>query len=472
MTERKLKKQVDLLVTHAVVLPMTEDMPVLFDAAIAIKSGKIAAIGKSQELSEAFAADRTIDASGQAVLPGFVNTHFHFMQNFLKGSRDDCDLLEWIDKVSFPRIKAVVQESREGKNRLHEASAIHAGIDLLKSGITTTVNMEWAMRPSIVDVYDKIGFRVINTLTLTDVKSWTPEAAVLSDEEYFELADALIDKCRSSKDSRSSFAYGLACPNSCTEHLIKRTREEAYKNNVPVHIHLAETEFELKSFLSKYGLTPTAYLEKIGLWDKDTWGAHCIWVTDEDIEILKNYDVGIAHNPKCNMKIADGAAPIVKMLRSGLDVGLGIDSCAVSDNTDFFEAMRTYVFLQRLVEKDATVTIGSDALKMATIGGARAVKMGDQIGSLEIGKCADMIFIDLARINMRPFNNLINNIVFAANSQNIKRVMVGGDILVEDGLITAFDEEEAINEAENCAYETFRSHGLELPTYFNITQIK
>ncbi|MEL7610688.1 MAG: amidohydrolase [Bacillota bacterium] len=460
--------EAELLIRHGVVLPMSEGEPVIEDGAVAISAGKILAVGPDAELARLYHSRQEIDAARMAVLPGFVNTHFHFMQNFLKGSRDDLDLLGWIDQVSFPRIRVVVDQYHKGNHLLHHHSAMHAGIDLLKSGVTCTVNMEWAMGPSVVDAYDLIKMRVINTLTLTDVTSWTPPEAVLSNEEYFSLADALIDRCKRSK--RTEFAYGVACPNSNTEAMLRRAREEATKNHVRLHVHLAETEYEYNSIKEKHGVTPTKYLEQLGFWGKDTWGAHCIWLDDEDVDILKRYGVGVAHNPKCNMKIADGAAPIRQMLQKGVDVGLGIDSCAVSDNTDFFEAMRTAAFLQRLVTKDATALRGRDVLRMATIGGARAVKMDSVIGSLEPGKSADLILVDLTGTNMRPYNDYINNIVFAANSNNIRLVMVEGEVLVHGGRMISLDEDAALDAAEEYAYKTFTKAGLSLAPYFQIAK--
>ena len=202
------KRQVDLLIRHGMVLPMTEGMPLIIDGAVAIDGGIIAAVGPDSEVCAQYCAASEIDAAKSAVLPGFVNTHFHFMQNFLKGSRDDLDLLKWIDLVSFPRIRVVVDQYRKGVHDLHHHSAMHAGIDLLKSGITCSVNMEWAIGPSAIKAYDTVGLRVVNTLTLTDVTSWTPPDAVLSNDQYFSLSDELIECCRHSK--RSEFAYGVA----------------------------------------------------------------------------------------------------------------------------------------------------------------------------------------------------------------------------------------------------------------------
>jgi len=198
------------------------------------------------------------------------------------------------------------------------------------------------------------------------------------------------------------------------------------------------------------------------------WAAHSIWLDDEDIDILAERGVGVAHNPKCNMKIADGAAPIAKMLRKGIPVGLGIDSCAVSDNTDFFEAMRTMVFLQRVHTLDPKAVLGKDALRMATIEGAKVLGMDDRIGSIEKGKSADLLLIDLSGVNTRPYNNLVNNLVFAANSSNIERVIVEGETLMEKGVFTRFDRDSMLDEVERRAAEIYRKAGIELSEYFMI----
>ncbi|MEI7884394.1 MAG: amidohydrolase family protein [Clostridia bacterium] len=463
---KEARRIVDKLIVNGIIVPMSGD--ILLHGAIAIDNGKIVGIGEQIDILSVFSARETLDAKNMAVLPGFINTHFHATQNFLKGSRDDCELLSWIDNVSFPRIKVVVDQYKAGIGELHKHATIHAGIDLLKSGITTSVNMEWAMLPEIVDTYELLGMRFINVLTLTDVNTWTPPEAILSHDEYFSLADDLNARCKSSK--LNEFAYGIACPNSNTAELILKTRTAAYKKSIKIHIHLAETLYEMKSVRSKHLMTPTAYMELLGLWDKDVWAAHSIWLTDEDINILKKYQVGIAHNPKCNMKIADGVAPIRKMLAKGLHVGLGIDSCAVSDNTDFFEAMRTAVFLQRIDGMDATAILGEDALVMATIGGAAALGREKELGSLEVGKEADIIFVDLRACNIRPFNNIVNNLVFAANSSNIKAVLVAGDVLLWDGKLVKIDEAAALDAAEEYASYIFRKAGLQIPEYFSMKE--
>lgn len=461
-------RQVDLVIKNGIVLAQDARETMFPDGGIAVDGGKIVAVGNSGEIERAFRGKEVIDASRKAVIPGFVNTHFHFTQNFMKGTRDDYDLLDWIAKVSFPRIKVTMEQYRNGSAEIHKLAAYHAGIDLLSSGVTCTANMEWGMRPDIMEAYTDIGARVVNILTLTDVDSWTPKEAIIPTDEAFGLAEELISAFRG---SRCDFAYGIACPNSATEGLIRRARKEASKNGTRLHIHLAETRFEYDRIMKESGVTPTRYLERLGFWDRDVWAAHSIWLDDDDIEILARRKVGVAHNPKCNMKIADGAAPIRNMIQAGIDVGLGIDSCAVSDNTDFFEAMRTMVFLQRVTTMDPKAVLGKEALKMATIGGARVLGKEKEIGSLEEGKEADILLVDLTGVNTRPYNDLVNNLVFAANSGAIDRVIVAGETLVSASGFTRFDRDSKLNEVEHRAAEIYRSAGIQLPAHFAINDI-
>jgi 5-methylthioadenosine/S-adenosylhomocysteine deaminase len=198
----------------------------------------------------------------------------------------------------------------------------------------------------------------------------------------------------------------------------------------------------------------------------DVSAAHAIWLTDADIELLKKTGTSVVHNPECNMKIASGIAPIARMLKAGVNVALGTDSCAVNDNTDLFEAMRIFVMLQRVANLDSTIVSSYEALEMATIGGARSLGLEKKLGSLEPGKLADIILVDLKAANMRPVNNIINNLVYCANSGNVETVIVNGNLIMEKGTILTVNEEEALDEAEAYAQKRFQEAGLAVPSYY------
>ena len=249
---------------------------------------------------------------------------------------------------------------------------------------------------------------------------------------------------------------------------MQKARALATENEVGLHIHIAETKFEWDNIHNLYGTTPTRYLYDLGLLGPDVLGAHCIWLSDDDIQLLKDTGTSVAHNPECNMKVADGIAPITKMLDAGVVVSLGTDSCAVNDNMDMFEAMRVAAFLQKVNQLDAAAVSAYQVLEMATIGGARALGMDDEIGSLEVGKKADMILVDLS------------GSAHAADQQHCEqpgllcqRFQRRGDghrrwqrIWSKIANCFAFDEEEIIAEAEEYAIKRFAEAGLEISPYY------
>ena len=460
------KYQVDILIKNGLIVPVTGPHNVITNGAIAINHGKIVELGLNHDICNKYIGKKDIDAKNKAVMPGLINAHCHFLQDFLKGSRDDLPLVDWIEQVSFPRIKLAVQDYLAGIHDLQKFATLHGCITNIKSGITTVLNMEWATPADTIKIYEDTGIRAIHTLTITDNHNWTPSEAILNDEQLFNLTDQLHEYCKASKEERVSLSYGLACPNSCTEGIFIKVRDLANKHQIPIHIHLAETEYEFNSFSKKHGKTPTRYLYDLGLLGPDVSAAHAIWLTDADIELLKKTGTSVVHNPECNMKIASGIAPIARMLKAGVNVALGTDSCAVNDNTDLFEAMRIFVMLQRVANLDSTIVSSYEALEMATIGGARSLGLEKKLGSLEPGKLADIILVDLKAANMRPVNNIINNLVYCANSGNVETVIVNGNLIMEKGTILTVNEEEALDEAEAYAQKRFQEAGLAVPSYY------
>ena len=457
---------VDILVQNGLVVTVDQQQPVIEDGAVAIHNGKIVAVGPTAGVAEQYQAKKVIDARRKAVMPGFVDTHHHFLQNFHKGTRDDLALIEWIDNVSVPRIRVAVQDYLKGVYDIQIHASRLGCVDAIRSGITTILNMEWATHPSVVDVFEQAGIRVRHTITMTD--QWISPEVILPHDRLLLLADELKERCQSSANGRVSFSYGLACPNSCSVGLIKEVRALADRNQVPVHIHIAETEYEWNNIHNLFGATPTGHLHNLGLLGPDVQGAHCIWLSDEDIELYRKTGTKVAHNPECNMKIADGIAPINKMLQAGVVVSLGTDSCSVNDNMDMFEAMRVAAFLQKVTTMDPAVLPAATTLRMATLGGAEALNMADEIGSLEVGKKADLLLVDLSGAHMRPINNLENSLVYCANANDIKTVICDGRIIMEDGRILTLDEEEWVSNATRYAYERFTADGIKLPGYYSL----
>jgi len=458
--------EIDLLVQGGLIVTEDERQPVIENGAVAVDAGRILAVGPAPEVSAAYVAAKTIDARRKAVMPGLIDTHHHFLQNFHKGTRDDLALLDWIDQVSVPRIKVAVQGYLAGDYGIQQHASRLGCVDAIRSGITTILNMEWATHPSVVDVFEQAGIRVVHTITMTD--QWISPEVLLSHDRLVSLAEELRERCAGSADGRVSFRYGLACPNSCSVGLIKEVRALADKNQVPIHIHIAETQYEWDNIGRLFGATPTGHLHNLGLLGPDVLGAHCIWLNDADIELFARTGTKVAHNPECNMKIADGIAPIGKFLDAGIVVSLGTDSCSVNDNMDMFEAARTAGFLQKVSTMNPAALPAPITLRMATLGGAEALGMEREIGSLEVGKKADLLVIDLSATHMRPINRIENSLVYCAGRQDIETVICDGRVVMENRHITVLDEEAWAGEAVAYACRKFAEAGIELPAYFDL----
>jgi 5-methylthioadenosine/S-adenosylhomocysteine deaminase len=458
--------EIDLLVYDGLVVTEDERQPVIEHGAVAVDGGRIIAVGSSAELTQRYIARKNIAARNKAVMPGLIDTHHHFLQNFHKGTRDDLALLDWIDQVSVPRIKVAVQGYLAGDYSIQQHASRLGCVDAIRSGITTILNMEWATHPSVVDVFEQAGIRVVHTITMTD--QWISPEVLLPHDRLLYLAEQLRERCHGSVNGRVSFRYGLACPNSCSVDLIKEVRALADRHQVPIHIHIAETKYEWDNIGALFGTTPTGHLHNLGLLGPDVLGAHCIWLSDDDIELFRKTGTKVSHNPECNMKIADGIAPIVKMLEAGLVVSLGTDSCSVNDNMDMFEAARTAGYLQKVTTMNPAALPAPVTLRMATLGGAEALGMEHEIGSLEAGKKADLLVVDLTPAHMRPINRIENSLVYCASAQDIETVICDGRIVMENRQIITLDEEQWVSDAVALAYRKFSEAGIALPAYFDL----
>ena len=408
--------EVDLLIENGVIVPMDAAGQILYNGLLAVEQGAILAVGRQEALAGKYTGRTTIDARQKVVLPGLVDTHHHFLQNYLKGARDDLPFVDWIAQVSSPLISLAVRDYLAGNDELQTQATRLGCAEALLSGITTVVNMEWATPLRLVDIYEEAGIRVVHCLYLTDVDEWRSPGMLLPLDATLALAEELKKRCRASNGGRVTFRYGPACENSVSAGLFRLVRSLADEGGVGIHLHIAESQFGWDNISRRHGRTPVHYLHDLGVLGPDVLAAHCIWVSDEDIRLLSETGTSVSYNPECHMKLSLGTAPVTRMLAAGVTVSLGTDTCAVNDNMDLFEAMRVGAFLQKLSTGDPALLPAREALHLGTLGGARALGMAGEVGSLEVGKRADIILVDLARIHMRPVNNLLNNLVYCASA--------------------------------------------------------
>lgn len=431
---------VDLIVYNAIVVTMDPAGRVLPAGAVAIRGSQIVAVDTGETISSRFSAKETIDAKGQIVMPGLVNTHGHAPMVLYRGLADDLALMEWLQNYIFPaEAKTVTPAFVRAGTRL-------AVLEMLQSGTTTYADMYY-LEEEIARVTREAGMRGVLGQTIiqfpvADAK--TPAEGLARTEAFLKefAGDELITPALA---PHAMYTLDAATLNS--------VRAMADKHQAPVLIHLAETEDELKTSQKQHKMSPTRYLESLGFWGPRTLAAHGIWLDAADIEILAKRKVGVSHNPESNMKLASGTAKVPAMRTASVNVGLGTDGAASNNDLDMFEAMRQAAFLQKHATRDPRALPAKDALAMATIEGARALGMADRVGSLEAGKRADLILVSMDGARQTPMYDPISHLVYVARGDDVRTTIVNGRVLMRDRKMLTMNEANVIREANEMAQQ-------------------
>lgn len=370
-------------------------------------------------------ADRIIDATGKVVMPGLVNAHTHLSMSVFRGYSDELELMDWLSKKMWPI------EDKMVPNDAFWASMLSM-VEMIKSG-TTTFNDHYFFEDETARAAVEIGMRGM----LSRCVIGEGEEA----DKRLEEAENLYHDWHDASNGRVKVCVGLHAPYTCPPDTIKKGVDLAKKINTPIHIHYLETEDEIKQMNEKYGQTVTDYLKSCNLFDVKTILAHGVQMNKEDMEALKLYDTAIIHNPISNQKLGSGIAPIKEMLDSGLVVGLGTDGQGSTNTLDMFEEIKSAAYLQKVKYKSATAISGYDVLKMATIDGAKALGLEKEIGSLEVGKKADIIVIDLQKPHLLPVHDIYSTLAYSANGADVEMVIINGKIVMENRHMLTVDEE-------------------------------
>ena len=432
------RRAISLVVSGGTVITENAAHQVLTPGSVAIDGADIVEVGTPEAIAAKYQARESVDARGQIVLPGLINTHTHAPMVMYRGLADDLALMDWLQKYIFPaEAKTVSPEMVRIGTRL-------AALEMIESGTTTFTDMYY-FEEEIARAAFGAGLRGVLGQTIIQF----PVADAKTPAEALARAERFI---REFKDN------GLIVPAVAPHALYTNDRttlvasaELGRKYGVPVILHFSETEDEVRTAREQYKTTPAAALEAMGFWGPKTLAAHGVWVTDEDIAILKKHGVGIAHNPESNMKLASGAAPVTKYLAAGVNVGLGTDGAASNNDLDMFEAMRQASFLAKLSTKDPTAVPAKTALDLATIGGARALGMDQQIGSLEAGKHADVIVVSMREARQTPLYDPISHLVYATRGDDVRTTIVNGKILMKDRQVRTLDKAAVIADANRLA---------------------
>lgn len=420
-------EQADIIIRGGTIITMDPSLRVIENGAIAIRRERIAALGTAPEITAKYTAARTIDAQGKVVMPGLINAHTHVPMVLFRGIADDLVLMEWLQKFIFPaEAKNVDEEFVRWGTRL-------GCLEMLKGGTTTYVDMYY-FEDAIADETARAGMRAVLGETLIDFPA--------PDNKTWEAGMAYMEKYAQKWKGHPLITPAIA-PHApytvSTEHL-KQAHEFSLRHGIPLVIHVAEDQAEVKTIQERYNSSSVSYLDRIGLLDQRVIAAHMVWPTDEDIKTLARRSVGVAHCPQSNMKIAAGAAPVPQMLRAGVAVGLGTDGAASNNDLNLWEEIDTAAKLHKLISKDPTTLNAREALELATIRGARAIHLDKEIGSLEAGKLADLIIVNLSAAHQSPLYNVYSHLVYATKASDVETVMVNGRIVIDNRRALTIDE--------------------------------
>ena len=443
-----MAKNVDTILTNAIVLTMDEALSQYEPGALAIKGDSIVAVGAQEEISQSFSAQEVIDCGGRVLMPGLINAHTHVPMTLLRGLADDLRLDVWLMGYIMP-----VEREFVTPDSVRLGTSIGCA-EFIRSGITTFNDMYY-FEETVAEATAKAGLRAVCGQTI--LKFPSPDAE--SFEESLTLARSFIEGWLN-----HPLIVPAVAPHALytsTEEMLQSSAALAAEFDVPLHVHVAETAFEVENARRDLDMPVVPYLKKQRLFEAKVIAAHCVHVDIGEINTLHHHGAGVAHNPSSNMKLASGAAPVAEMLKVGLKVGLGTDGPASNNDLDMFEEIRLAAFLSKLSTNDPTSLPATTALLMATRLGAEALHIDHLTGSLEVGKRADLILVDINTVHNSPrfqraSNGTYAQIVYAAKSTDVTDVMVNGEWLMRDRQLSTINEAELLAEAADYAGEVDR----------------
>lgn len=422
----------DLLIKDAIVLTMNADKTVYPNGVVAVKGNKIVAVG-DETLAQKYQAKTVLDVDGDIVMPGLINSHTHASMTVFRSLGDDVP--DRLHRYIFPLEKKLV--SRD----MVRIGAQLANVEMLKGGVTTYADMYY-FEDEVAKTVDKIGMRAV--LGETVIKF--PVADAANAEEGIQYALNFIDAYKD--HPRITPAFAPHAPYTNTTEVLQKITQLSLEHDVPVMTHLAESDRENEVIAERSGgKSPVAYMAEIGALTPNLVGAHVINVDENDIALLKRNDVGIAHNMSANIKSAKGVSPALKMFDEGLRIGLGTDGPMSGNTLSTIDEFNQVAKVHKLVNKDRAAMPPVKVIEMATIGAARALHMEDKIGSLDVGKLADIIVIDTKAPNMVPIYNPYSALVYSAYASNVKHAIVDGRLLMQERDILTVDEDAIRDEA-------------------------
>jgi 5-methylthioadenosine/S-adenosylhomocysteine deaminase len=430
--------RVSLVISGGTVVTMDDRGTVIENGAVAVDGSTIVAVGTVDDIGTRYAGAEQIDARGHIVLPGLINTHGHAPMVLFRGLADDMALMDWLNQYIFPAEKATVSPEFV---RIGTRLAV---LEMIESGTTTYADMYY-FEEEIARVTAAAGMRGVlgqSIIRFPVADAETPDDGLARTETFLtEFADHPL----------ITAAVAPHAPYTLSPETLQAARALANRFDAPLLIHLAETEDEVGIIAAEYQQSPAMFLDGLGVWDGRSLAAHVVWVDPADIAMLAARGVGLSHNPESNMKLASGTAPVPAWLAAGAKAGLGTDGAASNNDLDMFEAMRVAALLHKHATRDPRTLPAGQVLEMATRGGAEALGLGHRIGSLEVGKLADVITVSMESARQTPLFDPLSHLVYVTRGTDVRTTVVHGRVLMRQGRVLTLDRQSVLRDARAMA---------------------
>lgn len=433
----------DLIISNALIVPMTEERN-CFEGFLRVSDGTVVEIGVGRAPSDG-AVHQIIDAPGCVLMPGLVNAHTHLYQVLLRAVWEDLELMPWLKRI-YGCARVLTPEH-------FYAGSLLGCVESIRSGVTTVCEHNF-LNPTpecaleTIRAMQDAGLRGVFARTIMDTGAIVPECTKETPEQAFRLIEAILARHRNSQ--QLTFMTGPNTPPiNTTPNLLREVRRFADANSLGISAHVAESHSVVEAVRQQHGQNGVVkFLQQFGMPAKNSIFAHSVHVTNDEIQILQETGTSVSHNPVSNMMLGDGVAPVVEMLRQGVNVALGTDGAASNHSQDLFDTMKAASLLQKVHHQDAGVIKPYDVLRMATIGGAKALGLDSLCGSIEVGKRADLILVDIDSAHSQPVNDIFSQIVHCAKASDVKTVIVDGEVLMRDRQFTKLDDQKILAEAK------------------------
>jgi 5-methylthioadenosine/S-adenosylhomocysteine deaminase len=442
--------EADLIISGAKALLLDAHNTCLDRASVAIKADEIIAVGPTKDIAKQYQAKKTIRLDNALIMPGFVNGHTHAAMTCFRGIADDLDLMVWLNNYIFPA------EAKNVNKTLSYWGSLLGIAEMIKSGTTTFCDM-YIFEDETARAAKEAGMRCLIGEVLFDF----PSPNLKTPDEGIAYTQMLIEKWRS--DPLVNIMIQPHALYTCSKPLLEevknlaRAKRLAEDYHLPIGLHLLENAAEKKQLEEKLGKSAVSFLKDIGYLDDQLIAFHCVEFSENDIRLFVEHHCKVVHNPASNMKLASGVAPVPDMIKAGIPVGLGTDGCASNNNLDMIKEMGTAARLHKVARLDPTVMDAQSVVRMATLEGAKVLGMEKQIGSLEPGKKADVIILDLNKPHLTPLYNAYSHLVYAASGADVDTVVINGQVVMENRRLMTIDEEEVMRKVREISLNVKQS---------------